>query len=408
MPALRGLGWIPATSYLVYLLEQEASMSVSTKLFVLSSLAAGLVTAQPLTIVNGNLGNVPVECGAHAYQSYMGGTCNIAGQNPQENFNSAIGIGWTLPPLPGDASGTPGGDGILGPDFEFDTPPFTGLPFSRALFLQGPDTLVVQPITGFVPGGSYTLSFYLGSRYASGSFNGNQTVEFLLDGKALASWPLASFTPFTLETVPFRVRTGGTHLIEFEGTAVGDHTAFLSGITIEAASDLAVSPASAAPGGGFAASATGFLPFETVNLVAYGSTTVASATGTADSVGRVKLLARLLQTPFGACGLQGVGQTSGTVKSGLISVTPRASANPNSGTTGSTIVVTGEGYAAGEPVVVTWSNPATTLELAIAKRTGTFAFQFAIPLNTVPGAVTVTATGQKTGGTAMVNVTVVP
>jgi hypothetical protein len=74
------------------------------------------------------------------------------------------------------------------------------MPFSQAFFLQGANTVVAQVITGFVPGESYTLNFYLGSRYSTGAFDGNQTVELLIDGLVVTTWPLSSYTPFTLQT----------------------------------------------------------------------------------------------------------------------------------------------------------------------------------------------------------------
>ncbi len=78
------------------------------------------------------------------------------------------------------------------------------------------DGFVSQEIGGFVAG-SYTLSFYLGSRYSSGQYDGNQTVEALMDGNLIGTWALSSYTPFTLETAPFTVDTDGSHTLEFMG-----------------------------------------------------------------------------------------------------------------------------------------------------------------------------------------------
>ena len=87
-----------------------------------------------------------------------------------------------------------------------------------------------QEIDGFLAG-TYTLSFYLGSRYSTGD-DGNQTVEALTDGNVFGTWALSSYTPFTLETAPFTIDTDGTHTLEFMGINEGDHTAFLSGVSI--------------------------------------------------------------------------------------------------------------------------------------------------------------------------------
>ena len=118
------------------------------------------------------------------------------------------------------------GAGLTGPDTVFSPPPFTGLPFSQAVFLQGPGSFIWQAVGGFTAG-NYTLSFYLGSRYTSGIYDGNQTVVALIDGNVIGSWPLKSFTPFTLETASFTVNSDGSHALEFMRTNVGDHTAFL-------------------------------------------------------------------------------------------------------------------------------------------------------------------------------------
>jgi hypothetical protein len=134
----------------------------------------------------------------------------------------------------------------------------------RLLSSKSPSAAIEQTIPGFVLGGQYTLSFYLGSRYG----RGDQTVEALLDGQVIGTWNLVSYTRFTLQTVPFSVATGGSHVLTFAGTACGgDHTAFFSGVSIQTTSSLTVSPSSAFPGVTFGVSAGGFAPNETVYLV---------------------------------------------------------------------------------------------------------------------------------------------
>jgi hypothetical protein len=182
------------------------------------------------TIVNFNFGAVPIVCGGdYAYQGTSG--CGLG----QQDFNAAPSFGWILeqfmPPGEGEA-------GLTGPGTSFLPLPFTGLPFTQAVFLQGGEaggdghnSFVWQEVGGFLAG-SYTLSFYLGSRYASGQYDGNQTVEALIDGNVIGTWALTSYTPFTLESVQFTVSTGGTHTLEFMGINNGDHTAFLSYVSI--------------------------------------------------------------------------------------------------------------------------------------------------------------------------------
>jgi hypothetical protein len=90
-------------------------------------------------------------------------------------------------------------------------------------------------------------------------------------------------------------------------------------------------------------------------------------------------------TPFGACGLQAIGQTSGTVTAGLISVRLRLSVSPNTGAPGTVLTVAGFGFAAGETVSVDWSNPQTVLGTATANKSGSFSAQFAIPAGAATG-----------------------
>lgn len=195
---------------------------------VLAAVPAAL--ADPI-IVNPNFGAVPVNCGPPLGFAYQGsGGCDSWSQD----FNSAPGFGWTL-------SATHEqdwyGPGITQPNSYFNPPPFDGLPFTQAAFLQSGSSFgmpsVSQEIDGFAPG-DYTLSFYLGSRYRDDGYNGNQTVEALIDGNLIGTWYLTSFTPFTQRFATFNVSTGGVHTLEFLGTAPADNTAFLSGVNIYA------------------------------------------------------------------------------------------------------------------------------------------------------------------------------
>ena len=195
-------------------------------LFVIVLITSAAV-AQP-TIVNFDFGAVPIVCGAdYAYQSPVA-RCNGLIW-PFQNFNSAPGFGWTLS---GFWAYNCCPSALTGPNTSFVPPPFDGLPFTQAVALEGKDSAVSQVVGGFTAG-NYTLSFYLGSRYISCcGYDGNQTVEALIDGNVIGSWALTSFTPFTLETAPFTVSTDGSHALKFRGVNYGDHTAFLSYVTI--------------------------------------------------------------------------------------------------------------------------------------------------------------------------------
>jgi len=177
-------------------------------------------------IVNANFGAVPINCGGGDFRHYAYQGTDGCG-NQSQDFNSAPGFGWTL----GLTHAQYQGSGITGPNTAFNPPPFDGLPFTQAVFLQQNNSSVSQDIGGFSPG-SYTLSFYLGSRYRGDQYDGNQTVEALIDGSVIGTWALKSFTPFTQEFATFTVSTEGVHTLEFMGINAGDHTAFVSGVGI--------------------------------------------------------------------------------------------------------------------------------------------------------------------------------
>ena len=210
----------------------KTSQAVTAVLFLAGvSAAQPMSAAERLPVINSKFANVPVECmGGYALQAIGRGNC--ASYYPQQAFNGVPGMGWEFSYLYNSAVGS--GAGLTRPNTAFNPPPFTGLPFGQAAYLQNDLSGVAQSIFGFTAGRLYRLSFWLGSRYASGSFDGNQTVLALVDGRPVGSWSLVSFTPFTLRTEVFGVTTSGAHVLKFIGTSSGDHTAFLSGVTVEA------------------------------------------------------------------------------------------------------------------------------------------------------------------------------
>jgi hypothetical protein len=201
-------------------------MSIPLRALLFAVILGIAASAQgQINIVNFDFGAVQIACPADYTYEFPESLCAWA---PFQNFNAAPGFGWTLNYSPTTYAG---GDGLTGPNTSFLPPPFTGLPFSQAVFLQNRPSSVSQDINGFTAG-SYILSFYLGSRYSSGRFDGNQTVEALIDGQVIGTWALSSFTPFTLQTANFTVNSSGSHTLEFRGINPGDHTAFLSYVTI--------------------------------------------------------------------------------------------------------------------------------------------------------------------------------
>ncbi len=203
-----------------------------TGLLIVSSFLPLAAIASSLSVVNPDFSAPPIPCSLdYAYQG--SGNCSTTTSGdlpfPQQNLNGVSGVGWTF---------GSNGDGLTGPNTPFDPPSFSGLPFTQAAFLQGSGSDVSQSVSGFTDGDSYVLDFYLGSRFNS-TTDGNQTVEVLIDGSAIGMFPLISSTPFALESLPFTASVTGAETLEFEGLAPGDHTAFLSDVSISSAPEPA-------------------------------------------------------------------------------------------------------------------------------------------------------------------------
>jgi hypothetical protein len=336
-----------------------------------------------------------VQCSSgYAYQSSTGGHCSTPA-NYEQNLNGSVAVGWSFVPFTGNGKA---GNGITNPNTIFNPPSFSGLPFSRAAFLQEAGSGVWQTISGFVPGVQYTLSFYLGSRYG----DGNQTVKAIIDGRVIGTWNLVSYTPFTLQTVTFSVGTGGMHTLAFVGTTSGDHTAFFSGMSIQTAGGLTVTPSSAFPGLPIVVSTSGFVPYETVYLVGYASATPAViGAGAANASGNATIAARIPQTPFGRYGLQAYGATSKKVVDGTVGIVQQIVVSPKAVPLGGTVKVQGYGFAPDETVYIAWLSPSTLLGSATSNVIGTSpAVTFVIPSGTAVGANTVIVIGQRSGAIA--------
>ena len=206
-------------------------MSTPLKALLLSAILFIAASAfGQITIVNFDFGAVPVGCSSWGF-TYQGGqlTCNYP---VTQNFDESPGFGWIMGSTIATA-GSPSntGAGVTAPNGFICPPSFDGMPFQQAALLQNVGSFLWQTVGGFRPG-SYTLSFYLGSRCPAGWWDGEQIVTALIDGVAIGTWNLTNSAPFTLQTANFSVSTGGTHIVAFVGMRPGDHTAFLSYVKI--------------------------------------------------------------------------------------------------------------------------------------------------------------------------------
>jgi len=197
-------------------------MNIKFAFPVLALLAiSGTCSADTLYVANGDFSAVPVACGSgYAYQTFeVGGSCS-GPTAPEQDFNSTPQIGWTFD-----------GSGLTGPSTAFNPPAFDES-FSQAAFLQGSDSSISQSVAGFVDTETYTVNFYLGSRYNDPPTDGDQTVSVLIDNVLVDQYTLTSYTPFApITTDPFTVSTG-SHTLTIEGSTDEDHTAFVSDISL--------------------------------------------------------------------------------------------------------------------------------------------------------------------------------
>jgi len=304
--------------------------------------------------------------------------------------------------IPNDQSTVRGGNGLTGPDSPFNPPSFEGLPFKQAAFLQGPYGALSQTVGGFVAGESYILSFYLGSRYRNDTFDGNQTIQALIDRDVIGTWALSSFTPFTLKRATFSVTTAGDHVLKFVGMNLGDNTAFLSAAGIKTATAvLTVSPNRGSPGTLLTLTGTGFAPHEPI-LFKYSTGAASFPVGSviADASGALNAAVPSPQAPGGAGFIRAIGSGSGMIGSANFSTTPRLIMNPSATTVGMRATAQGFGFGAGESVEVYWSTPPLFLGTAKANREGSFhqgtGLKFTIPAGAPAGANLVTGKGQAT------------
>jgi len=105
-----------------------------------------------------------------------------------------------------------------------------------------------------------------------------------------------------------------------------------------------------------------------------------------------------------------MGQSSSLFGVALLSVTPRLSIYPNTGTVGSTAVAQGVGFGPGEMVQVYWTTPRRLLSTAMEDNQGSFSessgLTFTIPVGAPSGTNIVYGYGLSTQAVGKAEVTV--
>jgi alpha-L-rhamnosidase len=138
------------------------------------------------------------------------------------------GAGWTF----GGTNGG-GGAGITANHSGFTTYNAPAPEGVQVAFVQNFGT-IVQPLTGFTPGTTYTITFSAAQRADSGNQHGGESWNVTLDGNVIRSYnPGASATSYVNYTASF-VATATTHTLGFVGTdlATGDNTVFIDNVRI--------------------------------------------------------------------------------------------------------------------------------------------------------------------------------
>lgn len=156
---------------------------------------------------------------------------------------------------------------------------------------------------------------------------------------------------------------------------------------------------------------TRFLANETVQVYWDVTGTTPLATPTADGTGSFVSTLSLPAGIFGLHALIAIGQSSGTTAFAYVQETPQLTVTPNAGAPGSTVVATGSGFGATEPVNVNWNGPAglalgTTTSDIVGGFSDATAVTFTVPLTASVGLHTIYAAGQSSGARAVTTFTV--
>jgi len=149
--------------------------------------------------------------------------------------------------------------------------------------------------------------------------------------------------------------------------------------------------------------------FETVNIYVDNPSTPLAYTAGTDANGNFSIYAPIYPFPSEGSGyhaLVAIGQYSGQSAETAFTVRPTVQLQPVSGTRGSFVRITGNGFDRYESIQLTWDYPYQIVGYASAIRNGTFSFSFTVPRNTPRGTHTVTATGQTNRLVAQTHFTV--
>jgi len=269
-------------------------------------------------------------------------------------------------------------------------------------------TVTVSPASDN-PGAMVTVS---GSGFAANepvtlSFDANPTYSTKAQATASGQLPATAFT------IP-AVSGAGAHSITATGTTSG-HTTTV-GLTVAPPRAITVSPASGNAGSMVTVSGSGFAANETVTL-AFDANPTYSVKAQATAAGLLPATTFTIPavSGTGAHSIVASGEASGHTATAGLTVTPgpgvaapAISVSPESVNVGSMVTVSGGGFAANEPVTLSFdANPAYSSKVQATAAGLLPATAFTVPPASGTGAHSITATGATSGRKATAGLTIV-
>ena len=297
---------------------------------------------------------------------------------------------------------------------------FTGatftVPAGTVDSVAGAHNIVVSDAATPTPN-SATASFTVTASVSLGASSGNvgSTVTVSGSGFAASSMITIKFAGTAQSTSPSTVTTSSSG--SFSGVAftvpasvagsqtvsATDASSNSASATFTVTSAISLSPTTGAVGSTVTVSATGLLGSHSVTAT-FGSTAVTLSTSTTTSTGG---FSATFTVPASVSGGQTVTSTDGTNSpTATFTATSAITLNPSSGAVGSTVTVTGSGFAASSSITIKYDG--TTVATTTSTSSGSLpsGVTFSVPAS-VAGSHTVSAT-DASSNTASVTFTLTP
>ena len=259
-------------------------------------------------------------------------------------------------------------------------------PLPGVTFVVNP-TVTVSPTSG-PPGNSVTVT-------GSGFGAGETGITITFDGNPVASGISANSLGNWSGTFTVPASPSGSHSVSAYGsiTLAGS----LPGVTFVVNPTIAISPASGPPGSSVTVTGSGFGAGETGITITFDGNPVASGIS-ANSLGN---WSGTFTVPASALGSHSVRANGSITQASSLSgtnfgVTPGISLNPASGYVGSTVQISGSGFAANSPLTFTYDDKEIPAEGATTDATGSFIKSFVVPKSKAGNQPSASRTGKGT------------